>query len=69
MELKANTYSREMCLSGNHTEIAQMAKHFSSNGKILGSIPGSVMPRLWQTSSALKTGRWEVLGLIPDRAC
>ena len=40
--MTANTYNAGMCLSGNHTEIAQMVERPCSNGKVSGSIPGSV---------------------------
>ena len=39
---KANMFNVGMCLSGNYNKIAQMVEHLSSNGKVSGSIPGSV---------------------------
>ena len=39
---KANMDNADMCLSGNHTEIAQMVERSSSNRRVSGFIPGSV---------------------------
>ena len=49
-----NTYNAGMYLSGNRTEVAQMADDPCSNGKVSGSIPGkSLLINIVHKSSQL----------------